>query len=126
MKKFLYCIVFLIAFSGISSIIVTANGFDGQNRQIKSEITAYQELTNDEKAKLDAEVSDKANNAGKTKVVYDVVLFEFSDYKNYFNDYKINSLNTRFNEYNLTILCWLKIEHHCMIQARTFLCSNSN
>lgn len=101
MKKFLYCIVFLIAFSGISSIVLNANGFDGENRQIKTEITSYQELTNEEKSELDADISDKANNAGKTKIVYDVVLFEFSDYKGYFTEEKLKAFNTLFNEYNL-------------------------
>ena len=102
MKKFLYCIVFLIAFSGISSIILNANGFDGENRQIKTEITSYQELTVEEKEELDADISEKTNNAGRTKIVYDIVLFEFSDYKGYFTDNKINALNTRFNDYDLS------------------------
>lgn len=98
MKKFLCCIVFLIAFSGITSIVLNANGFDGENRQIKSEITSYQELTSEEIDDINADISDKANNSGKTKVVYDVVLFEFSDYNNYFTDKRLKEINELFND----------------------------
>ncbi|MGN1227803.1 MAG: hypothetical protein ACI4TX_04075, partial [Christensenellales bacterium] len=88
----------LIAFSGMSSIMLNANGYDGASKMIKSESTVYNELSVEDKDALNAEISENTSNVGKNEIVYDIILFETSDYDGFFYDSKISRMIQMFND----------------------------
>lgn len=109
MKKFLISIIFLIAFAGVSSGLLLNSGFDGYSKMQQGAGTSYTysiEETNsiDEmlsnsiyKTNYDEETQTMSNK-DETDIVFDVVLFEFSDYPDYFNDKRKNTLYEYFND----------------------------
>lgn len=106
MKKFLYCLIFLISFSGISSAVLVNNGYDGANRQIASTATSTQIESvidsTDSNLGIDGETASSSapigNNKGRTRLIYDVVLLESADAIGFYTEEKINSINQLLND----------------------------
>lgn len=101
MKKFLICIIFLIAFSGISSAVLASTGFDGKSKMIETLNQNYSfslEETNQMNELIDKSVNKSLHNLNKNNIVFDIVLFECSDFRDFFNQAKIDLLDSYFND----------------------------
>ncbi|MBQ8749312.1 MAG: hypothetical protein IJZ29_02435 [Clostridia bacterium] len=98
MKKFLICLVFLISFATLSSAFLVAGGFDGNKKMLKAETFSFKELTKEEKELVEAELDNIVSNKGKNDVIFDIVLFETSDFEGYFKESRINYLQSLFND----------------------------
>ena len=99
MKRILICFIVLIGFATFSSISLSATGYNGNDRVVKTEVDSYIDLIKNDELVVD-DIVENVNNNGKTDIVYDILLFEFSDYNGYYSTSKINNINSLFNDNN--------------------------